>query len=61
MTVKLQYVVHNRLDIALAVVIIARLSENPKENHMITVKWYWDIWKVQKTMDYIKREVIDLN
>ena len=35
---KLQYVVHSRPDIALAVGIVAIFSESPKENHMIAVK-----------------------
>ena len=35
---KLQYVVHSRLDIALAVGIVARFSANPKENHLLAVK-----------------------
>ena len=35
---KLQYVVHTRPDIALAVSIVARFSAKPKENHMMAVK-----------------------
>ena len=35
---KLQYVVHNRLDIALVVRIVARFPANPKEIHMMDVK-----------------------
>ena len=35
---KLQYVVHSRLDIALAIGIVARFSTNPKENHLMVVK-----------------------
>ena len=35
---KLQYVVHSRLDIALAVGILARFCTNPKENHILVVK-----------------------
>ena len=35
---KLQYVVHTRPDIALAVGIVARFSAKPKENHMMVVK-----------------------
>ena len=35
---KLQYVVHNRPDIALSVGIVARFSANPRENHLIAVK-----------------------
>ena len=35
---KLQYVVHSRPDIALAVGIVARFSTNPKENHMMAIK-----------------------
>ena len=35
---KLQYVVHNTPDIALAIGIVARFSANPKENHMMAVK-----------------------
>ena len=35
---KLQYVVHSRPDIALAVGIVARFSANPKENHMMAIK-----------------------
>ena len=35
---KLQYVVHRRPDIALAVGIVARFSANPRENHLMVVK-----------------------
>lgn len=35
---KLQYVVHRRPDIALAVGIISRFFANPRENHMMEVK-----------------------
>ena len=35
---KLQYVVHTRPDIALAVGIVARFSEKPRENHMMAIK-----------------------
>ena len=35
---KLQYVVHNRPDIALAIGIVARFFVSPKENHMMIVK-----------------------
>ena len=35
---KFQYVVHTRLDIALAVGMLARFSANPKENHMMEIK-----------------------
>ena len=35
---KLQYVVHTRIDIALAVVIVSRFLEKPRENHMMAVK-----------------------
>ena len=35
---KLQYVVHSRPDIALAVGIVAKFSTNPKENHLIAIK-----------------------
>ena len=35
---KLQYIVHSRLNIALAIGIVARFSTNPKENHMMTIK-----------------------
>ena len=35
---KLQYVVNNRLDIALVVGIVARFSANPRENHLMAVK-----------------------
>ena len=35
---KLQYVVHTRPNIALAVGIVARFSTKPKENHMMAVK-----------------------
>ena len=43
---KLQYVVHNRLDIALAFGIVARFSANPRENHLMAVK---------RIMRYLKR------
>ena len=35
---KLQYVVHTRPNIALAVGMVARFLANPKENHMIAIK-----------------------
>ena len=35
---KLQYVVHTRPDIVLAVGMVARFSENPKESHMMAIK-----------------------
>ena len=35
---KLQYVVHRRQDITLAVGIVARFSANPRENHLLAVK-----------------------
>ena len=35
---KLQYVVHTRLGIALAVGMVVRFSANPKENHMMAIK-----------------------
>ena len=35
---KLQFVVHTRLDIALAVGIVVRFSEKPRENHMMEIK-----------------------
>ena len=35
---KLQYVVHSRPDITLAVGIVARFSANPKENHIMAIK-----------------------
>ena len=35
---KLQYVVHTRPNIALAVGIVARFSANPRENHLIEIK-----------------------
>ena len=35
---KLQYVVHSRPDIALAIGIVVRFSANPRENHLMVVK-----------------------
>lgn len=35
---KLQYVVHNKLDITLEIGIVARFFANPKENHMMAMK-----------------------
>lgn len=35
---KLQYEVHSRPGIALAVGIVARFSANPKENHLMAIK-----------------------
>ena len=35
---KLQYVIHNRLDIAFVVRIVARFSANPKENNLMAMK-----------------------
>ena len=34
---KLQYVVHNRPDIALDMSIVARFFANPKENHLMAI------------------------
>ena len=34
----MQYVVHSRPNIALVVGIVARLSANPKENHLMAIK-----------------------
>ena len=60
---KLQYVVHSRPDIALAVGIVARLSANPKENHLMVVK---RIMRYLKGTDdfglyYKKNEKFELN
>ena len=38
MLVKLQFVVHRRPNIALAIGVVARFSTNPKENHMMDIK-----------------------
>ena len=38
MTGKLQYVVHIRPDIALAIGIVARFFVNPRENHLMVVE-----------------------
>ena len=35
---KLLYVVHSKLDIALAIRIVERFSTNPRENHCMVVK-----------------------
>ena len=35
---KLQYVIHTRSNITLAIGMVARFSENPKENHMMAIK-----------------------
>ena len=35
---KLQYVLHNRPDIALAMGIVSRFSTNPRENHLMAEK-----------------------
>ena len=35
---KLQYAIHTRLDIALVVCIVAILSSNPRENHLMEIK-----------------------
>ena len=35
---KLQYVVYSRPDIALSIGIVARFSDNPKENHLMAIK-----------------------
>ena len=35
---KLQYVVHRRVDIALAIGIIGRFTTNTKENHLMAIK-----------------------
>ncbi len=38
MTGNLQYVVHSRPNIALAIGIVARFSANPRENHLMAIK-----------------------
>ena len=38
MIIKLQYVVHKKLDIALAVEIVTRFYSSPKEIHMMEIK-----------------------
>ena len=35
---KLYYVVHTRVDVGLAVGMVGKFLENPKEGHMMTVK-----------------------
>ena len=35
---KLQYVIHNRPNIALSRGIVARFFDNPKENHLMAIK-----------------------
>ena len=60
---KLQYVVHSRPDIALAVGIVARFSANPRENHLMAVK---RIMRYLKGTDdfglyYKKNEKFELN
>ena len=47
---KLQYVVYTRHNIALVVGMVARFLENPKENHMMTIKRIMRYLKV--TEDY---------
>ena len=57
----LQYAVHNRPNIALAIGIVGRFSTNPKENHIIVVKrimWYL---KVLKIMNCIIRRMKSLS
>ena len=53
---KLQYVVHTRSDIALAVGMVARFSTNPKENHMMEIKRIMRYLKVLKNVDYGTRK-----
>ena len=60
---KLKYVVHSRPNIALAIQIVARFFENPKENHLMAVK---RIMRYLKVIDdfglYYKRsEKFELN
>ena len=60
---KLQYVVHRRPYIALAVGIVARFSTNPKENHLMEIK---RIMRYLKGTDdfglyYKKNEKFELN
>ena len=58
MTRKLQYIVHNRPDIALALEIVARFSANPKENLMIVMKRVMRYLKGTKDYGlYYKRSV----
>ena len=53
---KLQYVVHNKLDIALAMGIVARFSTNPKENHLMAIKRIMRYLKGTKEFDlYYKK------
>ena len=63
MSGNLQYVVHSRLDIALAIGIVAIFSTNPRENHLMAVK---RIMRYLKGIDdfglYYKRsEIFELN
>lgn len=60
---KLQYVVHSRLDIALAIGIVARFFANPRENHLMAVK---RIMRYLKGIDdfglyYKRNEKFELN
>ena len=60
---KLQYVVHSRHDIALAVGIVARFFANPKENHMMVVKRIMRYLKGTEEYDlyHKKNENFELN
>ena len=49
---KLQYIVHSRPDIALAVGIVVRFSANPKENHLMVVKRITRYLKELMTLAY---------
>ena len=42
---KLQYVVHTRPAIALAVGMVARILANPKENHMMAIKRIHEVFE----------------
>ena len=54
---KLQYVVHRRPDIKLAIGIVARFSVNPRENHLMAVKRIMRYLKVLMTLAFTTRGV----
>ena len=59
---KLQYVVQIRLDIALAVGMVARFLANSKENHMMKIKRNMTYFKDTKDYGLLhkKGEILDL-
>ena len=62
MIIKLQYLVHRKLEFTLSVRIVARFSTNPKENHLMVVKRIMSYlkWTKYYGLYYKKNEKFEL-